>query len=67
MALILQPKVLILDEPTTGLDPTSRLAFWEIIEKNKTNCITLISTHFLEDIEIVGDRVGIMKQGSIIT
>jgi lipooligosaccharide transport system ATP-binding protein len=67
-ALINSPDLLILDEPTTGLDPHSRRSVWEKLNHLKENDTTLIlTTHYMEEAEILCDRVAIMDSGKIIT
>lgn len=67
-ALINSPELLILDEPTTGLDPHSRHAVWERLNLLKSKGITLIlTTHYMEEAEKLCDRVAIMDSGRIIT
>lgn len=67
-ALINNPELLILDEPTTGLDPHSRHSVWEQLNKLKSNGITIIlTTHYMEEAEKLCDRVAIMDSGKIIT
>lgn len=66
-SLINNPELLILDEPTTGLDPHSRHAVWEKMEYLKANGTTLIlTTHYMEEAEKLCDRVAIMDSGKII-
>jgi ABC-2 type transport system ATP-binding protein len=66
-ALVNNPKVLFLDEPTTGLDPQARRNMWELIEKIKNRGITVILTsHYMEEAQILCDRVAIMDEGKII-
>ena len=67
-ALINSPDLLILDEPTTGLDPHSRRSVWDKLNHLKENDTTLIlTTHYMEEAEILCDRVAIMDSGKIIT
>jgi len=67
-ALINTPELLILDEPTVGLDPHSRHAVWEKLQHLKENKTTLIlTTHYMEEAEKICDRVAIMDSGKIIT
>ncbi|MDR1300596.1 MAG: ABC transporter ATP-binding protein [Candidatus Nomurabacteria bacterium] len=66
-ALVNQPVVLFLDEPTTGLDPQSRRKMWELIETVKARGITVILTsHYMEEAEKLCDRLAIMDNGKII-
>jgi lipooligosaccharide transport system ATP-binding protein len=67
-ALINNPELLILDEPTTGLDPHSRHSVWEKLNHLKSNNTTLIlTTHYMEEAEKLCDRVVIMDSGKIVT
>ena len=65
--LLHQPSVLILDEPTVGLDIQSRIAIWEFLRKLRASGVTvLISSHYLEEIDALADRVAIIDRGKII-
>lgn len=65
--LINRPKVIFLDEPTTGLDPQARAHLWEMIREIKKNGTTIVmTTHYMEEAEQLADRVAIMDQGKII-
>ena len=68
-ALINNPELLILDEPTTGLDPHSRRSVWEKLNYLKTekNTTLLLTTHYMEEAERICDRVAIMDLGKIVT
>ncbi|NWF76399.1 MAG: ABC transporter ATP-binding protein [Nitrospirae bacterium] len=67
-SLINNPELLILDEPTTGLDPHSRHSVWDKLNYLKSKDTTLIlTTHYMEEAEILCDRVAIMDSGKIIT
>ena len=67
-ALINDPELLILDEPTVGLDPYSRHSVWEKMEALKSKGVTLIlTTHYMEEAERICDRVAIMNSGRIVT
>jgi lipooligosaccharide transport system ATP-binding protein len=67
-ALINSPELLILDEPTVGLDPYSRHSVWEKMEALKSKGVTLIlTTHYMEEAEKICDRVAIMNSGGIVT
>lgn len=66
-ALVNNPELLILDEPTTGLDPHSRLSVWEKLRQLKSKGTTLIlTTHYMEEAERLCDRVAIMDSGRIV-
>jgi len=65
MALVHDPEVLFLDEPTLGLDPQSRRAIWDYIAELKGKKTILLTTHYLEEADILSDRVGIIDEGRI--
>jgi ABC-2 type transport system ATP-binding protein len=67
MALIHDPEVLFLDEPTTGLDPTSRLTLWEEVRRLKSEGTTVfLTTQYLEEADQLADRVGIIANGELV-
>jgi lipooligosaccharide transport system ATP-binding protein len=67
-SLINSPEILVLDEPTTGLDPHSRRAVWEKLNHlKKKNTTLLLTTHYMEEAEKLCDRVAIMDSGKIVT
>lgn len=65
-AIINDPSILILDEPTAGLDPVERIRFRQLINSVAQNRIVLIATHIAEDVEAVADRVIILNSGEIL-
>lgn len=68
LALVNDPKILFLDEPTTGLDPQARRHLWEFIKTIRKEDKTLIlTTHYMEEAEVLCDRVAIMDEGKILT
>ncbi|MBP9925518.1 MAG: ABC transporter ATP-binding protein [Cyclobacteriaceae bacterium] len=66
-ALLNDPKVLIFDEPTVGLDPEERVRFRNLISDLAHDCIIILSSHIVSDIETIADEVAIMKGGLLIT
>jgi len=67
IALVNDPSVLFLDEPTTGLDPQARRNFWQLIESIKARRKTIIlTTHYMEEAELLCDEIAIMDRGRII-
>ena len=65
-ALVHQPKVLFLDEPTTGLDPQSRRSVWDYIRSIAGSMTIFLTTHYLEEAELLCDRIAIMDHGRLI-
>lgn len=65
MALISEPQILFLDEPTLGLDVIVRRELWTAIRKLKGNITIILTTHYLEEAEALSDRIGIMAKGNL--
>lgn len=65
MALITEPEILFLDEPTLGLDVIARRELWAVIRKLKEKTTIILTTHYLEEAEALSDRVAIMQKGKI--
>lgn len=66
LALINEPKILFLDEPTLGLDVIARRELWKIIRKLKGKITIILTTHYMEEAEQLSDRIGIMSKGSLL-
>ena len=66
MALISEPKILFLDEPTLGLDVIARHELWETIRSLKGKITIILTTHYMEEAEALSDRIGIMKNGKLL-
>ncbi len=65
MALISEPSILFLDEPTLGLDVIARRELWKVISKLKGKITIILTTHYLEEAEALADRIGIMSKGQL--
>ena len=66
MALISEPEILFLDEPTLGLDVIARHDLWDVIRTMKGNVTVVLTTHYMEEAVSLSDRIGIMKNGSLL-
>ena len=66
MALISEPEILFLDEPTLGLDVIARSELWEIIRALKGKVTIILTTHYMEEAESLSDRIAIMKDGKLL-
>lgn len=66
MALITEPEILFLDEPTLGLDVIARSDLWEIIRSLKGKVTIILTTHYMEEAESLSDRIAIMKDGKLL-
>lgn len=66
MALIGEPQILFLDEPTIGLDVIARRDLWEVIGSLKGKITIILTTHYMEEAETLSDRIGIMKSGHLL-
>ncbi|XP_072454014.1 phospholipid-transporting ATPase ABCA3-like isoform X2 [Notamacropus eugenii] len=65
IALIGKSKVVILDEPTAGMDPISRRVTWNLIQEYKRGCTILLTTHYMDEADLLGDRIAIMANGTL--
>ena len=66
MALISEPDILFLDEPTLGLDVIARHELWDLIRSLKGKITVILTTHYMEEAESLSDRIGIMKNGKLL-
>lgn len=66
MALISEPQILFLDEPTLGLDVLARRELWKIIEMLKGKITIILTTHYLEEAEALSNRIGVMAEGKLV-
>ncbi|MBR2337514.1 MAG: ABC transporter ATP-binding protein [Clostridia bacterium] len=66
MALISEPKILFLDEPTLGLDVLARTDLWDIIRSLKGKITVILTTHYMEEAEELSDRIAIMRDGKLL-
>jgi len=66
MALVSDPQVLFLDEPTLGLDPQARRAIWEYIAELKGKKTILLTTHYMEEADFLSDRIGVIDEGRVV-
>uniref|UniRef100_A0A8C0ZGY7 Cholesterol transporter ABCA5 n=1 Tax=Cyanistes caeruleus TaxID=156563 RepID=A0A8C0ZGY7_CYACU len=65
VAVLGNPKVLLLDEPTAGMDPCSRHIVWNLLRNRKANRVTVFSTHFMDEADILADRKAVISQGML--
>jgi len=63
IALLGGSKIVLLDEPSSGLDPTARRRLWDMLKRHKQDRIIILTTHFMEEADILGDRIAIMTKG----
>jgi len=66
LALIGNSKIILLDEPTSGMDPISKKGLWDFLKNYHKDKIILITTHSLDEAEYLGDKIGIMSDGEFI-
>ena len=66
MALVSEPSILFLDEPTLGLDVLARHALWDVIRALKGNTTIILTTHYMEEAQALSDRIGILKDGRLV-
>lgn len=65
IALIGNSKIVLLDEPSSGMDTTSRRKLWEMLKTQKNGRIIILTTHYMDEADILGDRIAIMAEGKV--
>jgi len=65
ISIVGNPQIVFLDEPTTGLDPENKRQIWEILSNCKENKCIILTTHLMEEVEVLSDRIGIIVHGSL--
>lgn len=58
-------EIVMLDEPTSGMDTSARRRLWEMLKRNKANKIIILTTHYMDEADILGDRIAIMAEGKV--
>jgi len=58
-------KIVLLDEPSSGMDTSARRRMWEMLKKNKNGKIIILTTHYMDEADILGDRIAIMAEGDV--
>jgi ATP-binding cassette subfamily A (ABC1) protein 3 len=66
LAFLADSRLIILDEPSSGMDPFSRRQLWERLKNYKENRVILLTTHFMDEADFLGDNIGIMQNGSLL-
>jgi ATP-binding cassette subfamily A (ABC1) protein 3 len=65
IAMIGNSKIVMLDEPTSGMDTSARRRLWDMLKKNKQDRIVILTTHYMDEADILGDRIAIMAEGKV--
>lgn len=66
IALVGNSKLVVLDEPTAGMDLSARRKLWNMLKKYKQGRIIILTTHYMDEADILGDRIGIMNEGELV-
>ncbi|KNC47836.1 ATP-binding cassette transporter [Thecamonas trahens ATCC 50062] len=67
IAFVADPRIVLLDEPTTGMDPVSRRQVWNLIQAKKAGRVIILTTHAMDEADVLGDRIAIMSGGQLST
>jgi ATP-binding cassette subfamily A (ABC1) protein 3 len=65
ISMIGTSKIILLDEPTSGMDTSTRRRLWDMLKKNKAGKIIILTTHYMDEADILGDRIAIMAEGKV--
>lgn len=65
IAMIGNSQIVLLDEPTSGMDTSARRRLWDMLKKNKQGKIIILTTHYMDEADILGDRIAIMAEGDV--
>ena len=65
IAMIGNSQIVMLDEPTSGMDTAARRRLWEMLKRNKSGRIVILTTHYMDEADILGDRIAIMAEGKV--
>jgi len=65
ISMIGTSKIILLDEPTSGMDTSTRRKLWDMLKKNKAGKIIILTTHYMDEADILGDRIAIMAEGKV--
>ena len=65
IAMIGDSQIVMLDEPTSGMDTSARRRLWEMLKRNKAGRIVILTTHYMDEADILGDRIAIMAEGKV--
>jgi ATP-binding cassette, subfamily A (ABC1), member 3 len=65
IAFVGDSRLIVLDEPTSGMDPTARRQIWEMLRNYKQERVIVLSTHFMDEADYLGDRIAIMNEGRL--
>ena len=65
LSTIGEPKIMLMDEPTTGMDPVSRRQVWDLIQKMKKHRVRIMTTHAMEEAELLSDKLAVLNHGEV--
>jgi len=65
LSTIGEPRVILMDEPTTGMDPVSRRQVWDLIQNMKKNRVIIMTTHAMEEAELLSDKLAVLNHGEV--